>query len=62
MEIPIVDEDIDDILHENEVPKTQTTNSPEDIEKFIKNDDILRKNTITNKQKSETEVTYCLNI
>lgn len=57
MEIIIVDEDI---VHEKEMPKTQTTHTTEDVEKSVENDDILRKNIIINKQKSETEVTKYL--
>ncbi|XP_050053674.1 ribosomal protein S6 kinase beta-2-like [Aphis gossypii] len=55
MEILTVDEDI---VHEKEMPKTQTTHTTEDVEKSMENDDILRKNIIINKQKSETEVCY----
>jgi len=57
MEILTVDEDI---VHEKEMPKTQTTHTTEDVEISLKNDDILRKTIITNKQKSETEVTKYL--
>ncbi|XP_050066174.1 uncharacterized protein LOC126555265 isoform X2 [Aphis gossypii] len=55
MEILTVDEDI---VHEKEMPKTQTTHTTEDVEKSMENDDVLRKNIIINKQKSENEVCY----